>query len=192
MSWYWNHCYPLLLLRFDASVDWIPFVGSYICVDFSCSCWDEFCTPLIIAAKGWFCLSLSLLVVTEAVSLVAIILFLHFSFNACAISGSFSICCWVSHMSRDHYYLPYQLVGFLISTPSSLWFPFHLPCLPRPPQPPRLRSPLPTNIPPLPPINNLPDELTCRICPYLPDNGWVAGKRRGTNYDRYVEYVLNI
>ena len=176
MSWYWNHCYPLLLLRFDASVDWIPFVGSYICVDFSCSCWDEFCTPLIIAAKGWFCLSLSLLVVTEAVLLVVIILLLHCSFNACAISGSFSICCWVSHMSRDHYYLPYQLVGLLISTPSSLWFPFHLPCPQWPPQSPLPWPPLPSNFPPLSPLTPIPDVFTCIIHPNLTDCGWVTGK----------------
>ena len=95
-------------------------------------------------------------------------------------------------MSSDHSSFPYHLVGSLMSTPFSILFLFPLLSPTRPPRPPLLQPPLPSNRPPMSPITNLPDDLTCRLCPYLPDDGWVAGKRRDITVDRYLEAVLNI
>ena len=44
----------------------------------------------------------------------------------------------------------------------------------------------------MPPLTHLPSELTCRICPHLTDDVWVARERRDVTVDRYVEAVLNL
>ena len=121
------------------------FVGYPIYADCGCSCWDVFCTPLIIATPSRFYSGLSSLVVTEAVALVVLLFLLHLSFSACALSGSLIIRCLVSQLSRNHSYFPYQLVGWIISTPFSLWFPFTFLCPPQPSRPPLLRTPLTKN-----------------------------------------------
>ena len=83
----------------------------------------------------------------------------------------FIIHCWVSQMIRDHSSFPYHLVGLFMSTPVSLLFLFPLPW---PPWPPLTRPTLPSNCLPLPPLPPLPSQLTCRLCPCLPDDGWIS------------------
>ena len=179
-----------LLVAFTAALIWLLFDGyRFIWVDCVCLCQDAFCTPLIIAATSQFCLGLTSFVVTERVVLVVFLLLLRRSFTACYLSGSFSIRCWLLQMSCYHSYFPYNLVGFLMSNPISLWFIFPFPCPPRPPRPPIPRPPLPSNRTPLPLIPPIPDDLTCCLCPYLPYDGWVAGKRRDITVDKYVEAV---
>ena len=93
----------LSFLRFSTAVYQMMFVGYQICVDCGCSFWDTFSTPLIIAAKSWFCSGLSLIVVTEAVVLVVLLFLLRCSFTTCALSGSLIVRCWLLQLSRDHF-----------------------------------------------------------------------------------------
>ena len=183
----------LLLVTFSSAFIWLTFDG-YCIIWVYCGCFfsDAFCTPLIIVATSCFCLGLTSLVVTESLVLVVLIFLLLHSFNACSVAEYFSIYSWVSQLSRDHSSLPYYLVVFPMSTPFSIWFIFPLPLPPRPPQSPLPRPPLPSNWPPLPPLPPLPYELTCRLRPYLPGYGWVAGKRSDIIGDKYVEAVSKI
>ena len=128
--------------RFAAAVDWLPFVEYWVRVDFWFSLRDKFWTPLMIAAMCRFCSELYFLVVTEAVELMVLLFLLCHSFTGCALSGSSSIRCWVSHMSHNHYSLSYHLVVLLVSTPFSVWFPFPFPCLLHPTGPPLPWNPM--------------------------------------------------
>ena len=67
-----------------------------------------------------------------------------------------------------------------------------LPLTPRPPRPPIPRPPLPSNRPPLPPLPHIQYEFTYRLCTYITDDGWVAGKSRDKTVDKYVEAVLKL
>ena len=149
-------------------------------------------TPLIITAMSWFCSGLYLLVVTKSGLLAVSPLLLRREFTACALSGAFSISSWVSQLIRDNFSLPYHLVGSLISPPFQLLFPFTFPCPPWPPQTILPRNTLPSNFPPLPSLTPPKGELTWRLRTYLPDNGWVAGKRRDITVDMYVVSVLKL
>ena len=60
--------------------------------------------------------------------------------------------------------------------------------LSRPPRPPW--PPLPWPL--LSTLNPLPDELTCRLRPYVSYDGWVGGKGRDITVDKYVEAVLKL
>ena len=184
--------YSLLLVHFTAAVYNLPFEGYRICVHCACYCQDSFCTPLIFAATSILCSRLLSLVVTEAVALVILLFLLRHSFTAYALDGSFSIHFWVSQLSRNHSYFPYQLVGWIISTPFSLWFPFTFLCPPQPSRPPLLRTPLTKNRLYLPPITTLRAHLTCCLLPYLPDDSWVTGKRLYITVKRYVEAVSKL
>ena len=148
--------------------------------------------PRIIAAMSRFCSGLTLCVVTEAVVLVFFLFLLRRSFAAYYIAGYFSIGCWVSQLSHDHSSFPYHLMGFLMSTPFLYLFLFHLPLPPRPPRPPLPQPPLPSNRLRLLPLLPIPSEFTCRLCPYLSDDVWIAGKRCDITVDKYLEIVLNI
>ena len=141
---------------------------------------------------NWFCSGLTLLVFTEAFVLVVFLLFLRRLFTACYIYGYFSTRCWVLHLSRDHYSFPYHLVGLLMSIPFSLWFLFPVPHCLWPSRTPLPWPPLPSKRPPLHPLPSLPDMLTLRLCAYLTDDVWVAGKRRDIKVDEYVEAVLKL
>ena len=68
------------------------------------------------------------------------------------------------------FFLLYRLVGSLYVNTSSLSSLFLLPCPSRPPPPPLLQSPLPSNLPPLSPLIPLPYDLNWLIRPYLPDD----------------------
>ena len=181
------------LIIFSAAAIWLTFDGyRIIWVDCGCFCRDIFCTPLIIASTSRFCSGLTLLVMTELDVLLVYLFLVSRSFTACSLAGSFSIRRWLSQMSRDHYYFPYHLMGSLMSTPFSPWFIFSLPWTPQPPRIPLLRIPLTSNRPLLPPLPPIPADLTCRIRTNLPDDVWVAGKRRYIPVDGYVEAVSKI
>ena len=115
-------------LKNYVAVNQLPFDRYWIIWN-DCVCLFQyaFCTPLIIVAMSWFCSGLTFFVVNEAVLLVILLFFLRSSFTACSPDGSFSICCRVLQLSRNYSYLPYHLVGLLMSTPFSLWFLSHFP-----------------------------------------------------------------
>ena len=186
---------PDLLSFVTSAADVIQFTFDgyrIIWVYCSCLCQDALCTPLIIAATSRFCSVLTLFVVNEAVLLVVFLFLLHRSFTVCYLYVSFSIRCWVLQVSHNHSSFPYHLLGLLMSTLFSPWFLFTLPRPPWPPIPPLPRSSLPSNWPLLSPLPPLTAYFTCRLRPYIPDDVWVAGERRNITIDKYVEAVSKI
>ena len=132
--WYWYHFYRRTYYHCCGFLPlWIYFLvlGTGYVLIAAVIVGIHFCTPLIIMATSRFCSGLSLLVVNGAVTLVVLIIFLCRSFTACALSESFYVRCLLLQISRNHYSLPYYMLGLIILTQFSLWFPFILPCPPR-------------------------------------------------------------
>ena len=150
---------------------------------------DEFFPPLIIETTSWFCSRLTLVVVTEAVVLVVLPFLLRCSFSACYLSG-FSVyfvdyCRWVAIIPLSYntwwvclcqHYFNFVFYFICLFLCGLIYYPYRGPLFLK-------------NWPHLNPLTLPPAEFSCRLHPYLPGNGWVSGKRRDINVDRYVGSV---
>ena len=109
----------LWLVPFATSVIWLPF-DEYRIIWVVCGCFSSLgfiFTPLITAATSRFCSELNVLVANEAIVLMVLPFLLSRSFSACSIAGYFTIRCWLSQLSCDHFSFPYHLMRLLMPTP---------------------------------------------------------------------------